>query len=115
MKPMHLLFGIIIVFLLGSNSYAQLSQDKDYRKFNSSIHSEIRKSFYEIKTEIIKEMNFKPLLYKSNVSAKDTYIIIGAAAFAGFILSVTIFNEEIFSTLPLTLFGASVLFIILGS
>ena len=113
MKLSHLLLGIIIVFLFADASFSYYI--KPALKDKDIIRNINDRSFYEKKIEILNAMKTRSIPYKNNSSSINAYLIIGAAAFAGFILSVTVFNEEIFGTLPLTLFAAGVLFIIIGS
>jgi hypothetical protein len=53
--------------------------------------------------------------YQLKLEKNTVLQVIGVASIIGFIASVAIFREELFSTIPLSLLGIGILFIILGT
>lgn len=72
-----------------------------------------KKSILELKHEI-KEFNYFQLNSES-LNNQEVYFYIGIGSFAGFLASITLFKQEIFSELPLAFFAVGVIFTILGS
>ncbi len=103
---------IIFVILLFLFNFQIMGNSQESKKI--IIQKTHNLSFYELKAEIINNLKLEiapPISFNQD----DAFLIVGIAAMAAFVISVLVFNKEIFGTLPLTLFAVGVAGIILGT
>ena len=113
MKLKQLLFGIIVALLFYSHLTAQeMEMISNFSSVGTKIDT---RSYYEKKQELLNLIMNSNNSYQMKVEKNTVLKIIGVASIIGFIASVTIFREELFSTIPLSLLGIGILFIILGT
>jgi len=113
MKLKQLLFGIIVALFFYSHSAAQELEMSLNLSFEGKKIE--KRSYYEQKQELLNLIMNSNNSYQMKVEKNTVLQVIGVASIIGFIASVTIFREELFSTIPLSLLGIGILFIILGT
>jgi hypothetical protein len=113
MKLKQLLFGIIVALLFYSHAAPkEMEMSSNFRAEGRKID---KRSFYEQKQELLNLIMNLNNSYQVKVEKNTVLQVIGVTSIIGFIASVTIFREELFSTIPLSLLGIGILFIILGT
>ncbi|GEM_PF-4887364 len=110
MKRKVIITGIIVA-LLSINSYGQVKTPEI-----SGNNSKMKLSYSE-KIEILKMMNFRSVKSddSSDIDQETVFRILGIASLAGFFASITLFNAEIFDTVPVSLLIAGIVFFVMGN
>lgn len=72
------------------------------------------RSSFEQRMRVIEDMKNSLYYQPEELGSKTVFRIIGGAALVGFLASVTIFKQDLFGTVPLTLLAAGILFFILS-
>ena len=106
---MKFAFSIIFIIIFCTPSISAADNNDNNKK-----NIETGSSFYELKTLLINNIKNEavpPISFNS----ENAFLIIGIASMAAFIVSVLVFKNEIFGTLPLTLFAVGVAGIIMGT
>ncbi len=106
---------IIFVLLISSFSYCQnlstFLNKNETGKYYEGIREPVGLKKIEL-SNLIKKLAYKP---SPPIEKNTVFQVIGVTSLVGFVASVTIFKQELFGTLPLTLLGTGIIFIFLGA